>query len=107
MTRCAPCGATWGGLRIAHCAACHRTFTTPANFDKHRAGRRQPSNVVVGTGTCARPVDIGLVENARGFRYVVARQMDNSASAYRRAQQMADLCFALHGERIPIQMAVA
>lgn len=66
MTRCAPCGATWGGLRIAHCAACHRTFTTPANFDRHRAGRRLPSNVVVGTGTCARPVDIGLVQNGRG-----------------------------------------
>ncbi len=45
--------------------------------------------------------------SADEFRYVVARQMDNSASAYRRAQQMADLCFALHGERIPIQMAVA
>jgi hypothetical protein len=39
------------------------------------------------------------------FRYVVARQMDNSASAYRRAQQMADLCFALHDVRIPIQLA--
>ena len=45
--------------------------------------------------------------SADEFRYVVARQMDNSASAYRRAQQMADLCFALHEVRIPVQIALA
>lgn len=35
---CSGCDATWTGLRTAHCAAagCHRTFTVPAHFDRHR-----------------------------------------------------------------------
>lgn len=29
------CGARWQGEAIAHCAVCHLTFTTVANFDFH------------------------------------------------------------------------
>ncbi len=63
MTICRHCDTTWTGLRIAHCAKCHRTFTTPANFDKHRAGSRTLSVVA---GECHDPSLNGLVENDRG-----------------------------------------
>lgn len=32
------CGATWGGKRLEHCTACHRTFTGTGPGDKHRVG---------------------------------------------------------------------
>lgn len=37
MTTC-DCGATWGGLRTEHCAACHQTFTGTTSGDRHRVG---------------------------------------------------------------------
>lgn len=45
------CGAVWGGLRTAHCAAegCHKTFSGPSNFDEHRPGE------------CRDPADCGMV----------------------------------------------
>jgi len=52
---CKGCQAHWTGLKIAHCASCHETFTTPANFDKHRV-----------RGKCVDP-SIHLVKNARGI----------------------------------------
>jgi hypothetical protein len=33
---CSGCDTTWVGLSIAHCGACHETFSTVANFDTHR-----------------------------------------------------------------------
>lgn len=30
------CGRTWTGLSEAHCATCHESFSTVANFDAHR-----------------------------------------------------------------------
>lgn len=33
---CRKCNREWTGLKMAHCGACHETFSTPANFDKHR-----------------------------------------------------------------------
>lgn len=30
------CGRTWTGLNQAHCSICHRHFSSPANFDRHR-----------------------------------------------------------------------
>jgi hypothetical protein len=64
MTICKPCGTTWTGLGIAHCGACHATFTTAKNFDKHRAGGKR------GTGRypdqCNDPSLAGLVLNDRG-----------------------------------------
>ena len=36
MFTCEGCDHTWTGLLIAHCAACHETFTTVQGFDRHR-----------------------------------------------------------------------
>lgn len=30
------CGTHWTGSNTCHCAACHRTFTSPAAFTRHR-----------------------------------------------------------------------
>ncbi|WP_217695735.1 hypothetical protein [Mycobacterium sp. SP-6446] len=63
MASCARCQARWGGLRTAHCDACHETFTVVAAFDKHRAephtdrGRR-----------CIDPAAVGLVDAGRAYR---------------------------------------
>ena len=32
---CAICGDTWTGEDPAHCAKCHRTFATAADFEAH------------------------------------------------------------------------
>jgi hypothetical protein len=48
VTRCPRCPATWTGLSMAHCAACHRTFSTVGNFDRHRPGE------------CLDPATVGL-----------------------------------------------
>ena len=36
MFSCGGCDHRWRGLLIAHCAACHCTFTTIKTFDRHR-----------------------------------------------------------------------
>ena len=36
MFSCGGCDHRWTGLKIAHCAACHSTFTTVQAFDRHR-----------------------------------------------------------------------
>lgn len=33
---CGGCDAAWNALSVAHCATCHRTFTTVGAFDRHR-----------------------------------------------------------------------
>jgi hypothetical protein len=53
---CGRCGKEWGGMRTAHCAACHVTFTGLTAFDAHRKG-----------GKCAQPEDAGLVEAGRAY----------------------------------------
>lgn len=55
MAHVCRCGSSWGGLRTAHCGACHETFTTVGNFDKHRRN-----------GKCAAPTKVGLVADANG-----------------------------------------
>ena len=52
---CSVCRTRWDGLKFCHCAICHRSFTTVANFDRH-----QPAS----TG-CADPADVGLVQSTR------------------------------------------
>ena len=54
---CAHCESRWDGLKTAHCAACHETFTTPGVFDKHRRN-----------GHCLPPPDAGLLLTARAYR---------------------------------------
>lgn len=41
--------------RQAHCTVCHATFTTVANFDKHRRN-----------GHCTDPATLGMTANDRG-----------------------------------------
>lgn len=55
------CGARWTGTRMAHCGACHATFTTVGNFDRHRRGGRG----------CREPAEAGLVgrETPTGVRW--------------------------------------
>jgi len=36
MFTCGGCDHKWSGLLIAHCDACHKTFTTIKTFDRHR-----------------------------------------------------------------------
>lgn len=55
MSTC-QCGAEWGGLRTAHCASCHRTYTGIAAFDTHRH-----------RGSCLHPEQAGLVDAGRGY----------------------------------------
>lgn len=33
------CGVRWTGAAVAHCSGCHRTFSAPGLFDKHRSAR--------------------------------------------------------------------
>lgn len=44
------CGSRWSGFNTAHCPSCHRTFTTPNNFDAHRS-----------TKGCVDPATLGMV----------------------------------------------
>lgn len=60
---CGGCDAHWYGLVQAHCALCHRTFTTPNNFDRHRAGSPK---LKLKPGECHDPRRVGLVLNKRG-----------------------------------------
>jgi hypothetical protein len=55
MNTCGGCTATWAALHAAHCGACHETFTTPSNFDRHRKD-----------GQCQPPANVGLVASDRG-----------------------------------------
>jgi len=48
------------GQSTCECGACHRYFTTTANFDKHRAGEYG------GGQYCNDPADVGLVQRANG-----------------------------------------
>ena len=52
---CGGCDSRWTGLKMAHCASCHHTFSTPANFDAHRRD-----------GECLPPESVNLVQNDRG-----------------------------------------
>lgn len=63
MSSCSHCDATWAGFGIAHCSSCHRTFTTTANFDRHRAGSKDRRFIA---GECSDPAERGLVPNGRG-----------------------------------------
>lgn len=57
---CGRCDARWGGLKTAHCATCHHTFTSITAFDKHRTG---PADA----RTCLTPTDVGLIDAGRGY----------------------------------------
>lgn len=52
---CAGCSTKWGGFKTCHCTACHETFSTISNFDRHRK-----------TGKCQPPKDCGLVRRENG-----------------------------------------
>lgn len=37
IASCSGCDATWTAAAAAHCAACHRTFSSVSLFDRHRS----------------------------------------------------------------------
>lgn len=55
MNTCGGCPKRWTGFRKAHCSSCHRTFSTVANFDRHRS----PAGL---HGSCRYPALVGLVQ---------------------------------------------
>lgn len=57
------CGRRWTGFKTAHCTGCHETFTTVANFDRHRAGPHSDVN----PRYCRPPQDVGLVDAGRVY----------------------------------------
>lgn len=57
------CGVRWGGWKTAHCTACHETFSTVANFDKHRQGPHSD----VTPRICVPPAAVGLVDAGRDY----------------------------------------
>ena len=60
MGSCVRCPARWGGLKTAHCSACHETFTVVAAFDRHRRGSPDDRH-------CVDPLSVGLVEAGRAY----------------------------------------
>jgi hypothetical protein len=62
MVSCVRCPARWGGLKTAHCNACHQTFTVVAAFDKHRAGSHTHDD-----RHCLDPAAVGLVDAGRAY----------------------------------------
>ena len=59
--QCGRCGAGWGGLRTAHCTACHETFVSGDAFDVHRQGSH------VRGRFCVAPGSVGLVDVGRAY----------------------------------------
>lgn len=51
LITCARCDARWGGLVVAHCGSCHRTFSTARLFDLHRHARGE-------LGGCLEPATV-------------------------------------------------
>lgn len=48
---CGGCPATWTGLSVAHCAACHETFSGVQLFDAHRSADGE-------RGACIPPAEV-------------------------------------------------
>jgi hypothetical protein len=63
MHSCSGCSNTWTGMKQAHCASCHVTFSTPTNFDLHIRATTKYKQVV--SIECLAPADAGLVQNDR------------------------------------------
>jgi hypothetical protein len=51
---CTGCGQRWYGIDRAHCATCHRTFTTVDFFDRHRVDQE-----------CRNPASLGMIKHAK------------------------------------------
>ena len=59
----ATCTAGWGPSRKSHCSSCGENFSTPTNFDTHRAGGEKGR---WKQGECSPPQKRGLVQNQNG-----------------------------------------
>lgn len=55
---CTGCPARWTATGAAHCASCHRTFSSPRLFDAHRSTRGE-------LGSCVDPVTLTVQTGAR------------------------------------------
>lgn len=48
LNTCGGCATRWSGTVEAHCSACHESFSTPENFDKHHPRRTAAGKVACG-----------------------------------------------------------
>lgn len=55
---CGGCPTTWTGQSRAHCAGCHRTFSTARLFDLHRSASGE-------RGTCLDPEKVTSKDGER------------------------------------------
>jgi hypothetical protein len=62
MASCAEFAARWSGLKTAHCAGCHQTFSVVSAFDRHLAGSHPQ-----GTRHCLDPATVGLCDAGRAY----------------------------------------
>ncbi len=72
------CGVRWNGLNVAHCGACHETFTSPNGFDAHRR-----------IGECRLPSECGLEPKNRAGNYMWGFPDDGRLAARRNEEERA------------------
>lgn len=60
---CADCGRQWEGLKECHCASCHESFSTEANFDRHRVFDRDGD---WSSRRCLTPAELAALTNRNG-----------------------------------------
>lgn len=70
MLTCGGCDAEWSGLGRSHCSGCHRTYSAPGLFDRHRqatAGHNRcldPARLRTKDGRPVMILDNGLWRSA-------------------------------------------
>ena len=62
---CNECGRGWTGLKECHCASCHESFSTEANFDRHRVFRKTDD---WNTRDCLSAVEMADLRTKSGVR---------------------------------------
>lgn len=67
MANCNGCTQTWTGLKYAHCASCHETFSTVGNFDRHRR-----------SGVCISPQGCGMTRTHTSVWVDAKKRSDSS-----------------------------
>lgn len=73
------CGARFTGRKITHCAVCHFTFSTHANFDRHLGLIRAR-----GASKHHDPAKVGLVARVNGHGTAVWYQPGQELTPERR-----------------------
>lgn len=83
---CGGCDATWTGVNTSHCSGCHRTFSGPTLFDKHRQST-VPQRVWVKYLDSEGEIPGGKVVGT----FINPKRFNKDGSADERAQYMSAL----------------